>query len=265
MDIDKDSKTTPFWKKIDLYQTVLIALSPVAVYIIKFTYDMGYGAYFGIPLQFVSFSLPSIFATGLVLLIILWVIAGYLGTYFTSTKVKPHPVRTLFRNFSVLLTFCALFFLIRESNYIAPIFVWTLTFYVAIRHIIIPSIYFRKTKGVENKYLLHIEKVKERTETYNDFAFNFAVYSVSTKIIITLLSLLFIYQYASSVASNQTKFYTYTEGNKNYVVLRQLDEKVVLADYSKQVIGNQIRLLDLTNEGVVLEYKELGKLQTSSP
>lgn len=242
-----------------LTEGVIIALVPLVAYGMKFIYEYSYGRYFAIPPELISFSLPSVFPTLIIVLLFIGFIIYQVGTVFHYRDTKMNYLQIVFQNVGILIILTALTFTIAPNKPYVLFFLVPALFLI-LRHFVLPLLWHRKTKGYINKTNEHFKDILKSTDTFVDDLFNFGMYKISAIpiLFIGLCILTGIYGYQS--AKSQEKFWVDSTDN-NVVAVKFADNRAVFirVDDNNKMAG-EFWVRDLTASNLILRKEHIGKI-----
>lgn len=242
-----------------LTEGVIVALVPLVAYGLKFIYEYSYGRYFAIPPELISFSLPSVFPTLLIVLLFIGYIIYQVGSVFHYRGTKMNYIQIVFQNTGILIILATITFTIAPNKPYALFFLGPALFLI-LRHFVLPLLWHRKTEGYINKTNEHFKGILKSTDTSVDDLFNFGMYKVSAIpiVFIGLCMMTGIYGYQS--AQYQETFWVDNTDN-NAVAVKFVDDNIVFIrvdDDNKMTSEFWVR--DLTGDNLVLRKEHVGKI-----
>ena len=246
---------------------LMIAGIPLLVYFLKFIYDYGYGNYFGVPPELVSFSIPSVFVAITTMVAVMIIIVAAFGqaiNEWMGGKEKA-GIEPLIHNIFLLIIIVGVLWYVQYATGLTSIFYIFLMYLVlfTIRHFIFPLFPKKGVKGYINKIKKQTSKIMGRHKDFSDiflFPFDLVLYrrAFIGLIIVGLIAVVYSFGYAG--ARGQTSFYVQT-GSPQWVVARIVDDKAVFIEVHDREQTGKIKYQSLVSDELVLDKVDLGKLE----
>lgn len=159
------SKEAPKWKLSD---SILLAIVPIASYLIVFVFEAGYFNYYGMPLQFISFSINELLiaAVSLSLLLGLWAFVERIILSIFPYSL-PDPVMNRVQSIASIGSLIAILYVYypEQSNIWNYLFVSLI--FVALGEFVLPIFTMKKIKGGYIKKLTAVDKRANKREDVN--------------------------------------------------------------------------------------------------
>ena len=260
-----DGKKEIFNKKIQLSDTLLLAICPLIGYSVLFAYRAGYLVYFNLPLQFIEFSIGQIFIVTASLLGIFFLAFPVINLFFTIfnlTKLPPQIVRNIRRNFSITI-----FALIGAILFYRVKIIWwaSLGFLLIglFADILVPLLLYKTNKNYIEK-LESVESERRAADGYVttilDKYMNVVGVDIARLTVYLFFGIAMVFVLGQGAALNQSSFYIANTDPKT-VVLYMTANKAILAEFDSdsKVIGNIFYIVELDKHPEIsFSYKHIG-------
>ncbi len=241
-----------------LTEGILIAGFPIVAYLHAFLYELSYAKYFGMPVEFISLDLTSIFIVGVTVLG--WVMIFVLSLVLLLAFVKISPT---FRK-SPRITLFGLLFGMVSVGLIALLFfksLWDVTAPLAIMMVLIITLIMVSLPKLDNT-----TNIQSREKLFNRVARSLQEVVTERRIaqilIIFTLALLITYGRGHARAVNQSDFLV-PSAYPEMVVLRIYGDKMICAKYSKdtKLVQRSFAIIEQSQTPYMeLKYEKIGPL-----
>lgn len=227
-----------------LTEGVLLAGVPLLAYMYTYAFNAGYGSFFNLPLELISFSLPSLFSTLPALLFGLF-IAFQVFNGFSPGRPE-NKINLLGQNVMIVLALWAAMTVVKAPVLPTTGFLGVALIFIML-HFVYPLVEFRRVEGYENKVEAHIAKKESTQGTIGDFLYNspmrkgFDIFALFTG------SLILAFFVGLRHANTQEKYYVLTSDQK-WVVVRLLDDKAVLTKTRGNQLTNGVKVVSISSD-----------------
>jgi|GEM_PF-5996239 len=258
---DQSAASAPY--KRYLTEGLIILALTISVYALVYAYNYGFLLYYRIPAEFASFSVASIFSTSIPIIGMVVFLLSYASVVDIDDLRSKGRHSGLLLNIVILLIFSAATFVLANILMGGMSGIWISGFavllYIVLKYFVWPAIRYRQPINYIEKVNKYIDARLTKSQTMQDYIWNFALYRKSAFIVLLIALIAFTLDYGYSQASNKSEYFV-SDHSSSYVVAKFLDDKAILVEREKgNKLGRSIKIIEVTDDHTFTR-QEIGRL-----